>query len=192
MKKREKPRKSNIFSSKRIFIYLMGAFIILIMVASVININKNSVEKYKYKGNKFTKTDQGWLTYKDDKAVLLSYGPKELEGFNVNVDINNLFLLQKIYISFNPLENLQLAITDFLTNLNFNYLVRACTVNIEPCIDLPLKGCDDADLATGVIIFKESKTAKVSLDRNCLIIEGEGEDLVKITDRLILDHYGLM
>ena len=70
------------YKNKKILTYIIGLFIVSIMILSVLNIGKNdtdNTESYTYNGFKFIKVSNGWLTYVDNKQLILAYGPRELE-----------------------------------------------------------------------------------------------------------------
>ena len=66
-------KKSKWYKDKRFLVYLIGVFIILIMIASVLNIGSNGEEKQEYNGYVFTKTERGWVTYVDNQAFIFNY-----------------------------------------------------------------------------------------------------------------------
>ena len=65
-------------------------------------------------------------------------------------------------------------------------IVRACTDDIEGCEDKVIKNCNDANQYTKVISIKKSNETKATYHDNCLDINGNGEDLIKIVDKVIL------
>ncbi|PIY60599.1 hypothetical protein COY95_00945, partial [Candidatus Woesearchaeota archaeon CG_4_10_14_0_8_um_filter_47_5] len=59
-----------------------------------------------------------------------------------------------------------------------------------PCETRPTVTCADRDVP--VIYLKKDVYPKVIMDQNCITIQGNGEDLVKATDRLLFQWYGIM
>lgn len=192
----EEEKKESFFNKKKIFVIGIGIFIIGIMVLSVLDLsinNSQQTEKVTYKGINFVKTNNGWLGYKDDKPVYLVYSP--LETANITMNINNIELLSltsKNYLSSLPEDGLNEAISSFINRARLQRTpVSACYEDIKSCADLPIKTCEDADISTGVIIFKYSNETKVTLAGTCLTFEGENSDLIKYTDKLILNIDGV-
>ncbi len=186
-------KKESFFKSKRFISILMGLFIISIMVFSILyyGLDNTGQEKIEYKGLTFTQTSLGWQTYTNsNQRILIQTNPEYLDfvtylGFG---DIEYFFSLQKIYVSFNPEENVASALIDFQANTPSGVsLVGACSVESELCVQLPLKTCEDATIANGVVIYKESNESKITQEGNCLIIEGE--DLLTLTDKLVVEAY---
>jgi hypothetical protein len=184
--------------SKKTGTIIMGLFIISLMVGSLItfgefgNTNEDS-SRYEYNGYVFAQMQNGWAVYKDGQTISLRYGARELETYDVKItSIDSLNILKKIYFSTDPRDSIRNAVYDFDYNVQLNTrMVPACTVDIEACKDAPLKTCDDADDNTGVIIFKNSNDTKVTFDRNCLVVEGSPDEIVKVTDKLILNLKGV-
>jgi hypothetical protein len=70
--------------------------------------------------------------------------------------------------------------------------VAACSKNeTSVCKDRPIITCDDEDKAV-VYIRHSDKEGNVFLKDNCVEITGEGWELVKATDRFLLQWYGVM
>ena len=185
MKKRiPKPEKK----SRKLFLPI---FIALIMILSALGFmwKGPSKDQYKYNNLLFTKTKNGWLTYVDNKAFLLTYSPRELENITAAISLNNLNYAQIIFFSLNPEEDVYQAVYDFQTNMNNLFvplLIPACTANVSKCINITLKNCQDATENAKVIIFKEENQTKITYKNNCLTIQGKGGNLTKATDKLIL------
>lgn len=186
MKKRIYQSKEK--SKKRL---VLPAIIVFIMVTSTLAVIFRNEESnaYNYNGYKFIKTENGWFSSINEKTILLTYGPKELENIqSISLDINELINAQKIYLSINPLENLHQPIYDFTTNIKplIPNLIPACNVDIPKCSNSPLKTCKDANQNTKIIIFQSSNESKISYENNCLVLQGDYETLTKLTDNLIL------
>ena len=171
-------------------LFLPG-FIIFIMMMSGVGymFGRDSGEGVKYNDYKFTKTQKGWLTYKDNKQIILLNNPTELFNISVDyVDFNELNSAEKIYISSNPKDN----IGGYLQGLQFNFInnltpkiVSACYEDNEGCENFPLKDCSDASSDVKVILIKRGET-KIEYKDHCLIIQGEDTELIKYIDKLIL------
>ena len=181
-------KKVPFYKKKQFFTILIGLFFIMLMALSAVNIGMNNEEEtIEYGDLEFVQTSSGWKAYLEEGSLDLVYSP---EFLNLSLDSVNLGVfeyLEKVYISFNPGDDLGYSLYDLERNLDFNKVVYACYEDSELCEDLPLKDCADAVDGVGVIIFKEGEEDKVSLEGSCLNIEGK--DLLKVTDKLLLDYY---
>jgi hypothetical protein len=181
-------KKVPFYKKKQFFTILIGLFFIMLMALSAVNIGmQNEEEKLEYGDLEFVQTSSGWRAYLDDGSLDLVYSPDSL---NLSLDSVNLAIfesLEKVYVSFNPEDDLGYSLYDLERNLDLNQIVYACYEDSELCEDMPLKDCDDAIAGVGVIIFREGEEDKVTLDGTCLNIEGK--DLLKVTDKLLLDYY---
>ena len=168
---------------------LLPIFICLIMITSILGFMSSSdSEKVKYKGYVFREINNGWSTYIKDKQILLVNNPDELKENSTGVTLEKLNSAQKIYLSINPEDNLFLSglqnnIIPFLTPK----LVTACYEDTDACINLPLKDCKDAVNSIKVILVKKSENSKFYYKDNCLVIEGDKEEIIKSIDRLTLE-----
>lgn len=180
-------------ASKKLITLLLAFFIITIMVASVLNSRSiNSENTIKYKGYKFIKSDQGWLTYINDQPIILNNNPKDLENIQINFNLNDLNSNEKIYLSLNPNDNLNLAIAKFSTYIELSpRIVPSCYEDNEQCSNSPIKTCKDASSNIGVIIFKKSTSTNIEFKDNCLAFEGNNIELLKYIDKLILIQLGI-
>ncbi len=187
-------KKITFWQNKKILTVLIGLFIISIMVFSVLNfgLDTSGQEEVEYKGLRFIKINQGWQTYTEDETKIVVLGdPRDLE--TVSFDAVSLSFLQsiqieKIYLSFNPEQDVSGALYDFQMNIPLSAgLVAACYEESEACAEMPIKTCSDARVSSAVIVFREANETSVVLEGNCLTIEGK--NLLSITDKVILDQY---
>jgi len=168
---------------------LLPLFICFIMVTSILGyMSSYSKEKIKYKEYKFSKIDNGYLTYVKGNKIILVNNPNELEDYDININLNELNSAQKIYLSINPKDNLFLG---YLQNNIFPFLIPrivvSCYEDNEDCVNLPLKDCKDATENIKVILVKRSKNSKFYYKDNCLVIQGYQEDINKFVDKLTLE-----
>ncbi len=186
-------KKESFWASKKFLTLLMGIFIISLMVFSVLyyGLDTSDTKEVEYKGLTFTQTNLGWQAYtEDDQRILIQSDPSTLDSETLvgSADFSFLQDLQKVYVSFNPYSDVSFALTDFEQNMQGNaVLVASCYEPSDACVQLPIKTCDDATSTTGVVIFKESDSNSVTLDGNCLVVEGK--NLLTITDKLVVDSY---
>ena len=181
------------WSNKKFLTLLMGLFIISIMVFSVLyyGLDSSGQEKVEYQGITFTQTNYGWQGYTDeDERILILTNPQELEGVPLPSGISFSYLehLPKVYVSFNPENDMSSVLQDFQANVRASgYLTAACYEDSELCSELPIKTCVDASESVGVVLFQYAEEDSVTLEGNCLTIQGK--NLLMLTDKLILDSY---
>jgi hypothetical protein len=182
-------KKKPFYKKKQFFTYLIGIFIIMLMVLSVVSLDSNEDEAIEYNDLKFVASASGYLAYTEDKEqIIILTNPTELlELESTEITLNSLVTLEKIYISLNPTDNYQNAVYDLTRNIALpTQQVLACHEDNELCTDLPLRTCEDATETQGIILFKEDNETLLSFNDNCLTIQGK--DLLKLTDKLILDQ----
>ncbi|MBU4501041.1 MAG: hypothetical protein KKA79_00495 [Nanoarchaeota archaeon] len=180
-------KKKKFFTKQKTLAYGMGGFIILLMVASGLNMWKgDTTETYDYNGLKFTKTEEGfWIAYKGEQQIALTYNPEDLETITFPQNIATMNYFQKIYISTDDLKGNGRAMDYFKRKITItNMKPFACTEDNEGCAELPLKSCEDTTQTEGVVIFKRAEETKITYSNNCLVMEGASENLIKAIDKL--------
>ena len=184
-------KKKGFFTKQKVIMYLIGGFLIILMVGSAINMDSEESEAYEYNRVEFTLTNIGWVGYKENKQITLSKNPEGAKNVTVNgIGFNDLNDIGKIYISINPDDYLSNSLSEFSRNIQLTaVLIPACFEDFEGCEDMPIKDCDDATIGTGVIIFKEGEDNKINFENNCLVVEGEEDKMINVIDRLILEWY---
>ena len=110
---------------------------------------------------------------------------------SMNVPSLDLFNSQKFYILFDPpisdktIEYNMQKLSYFLQSNN--KIVYAACAQEEGCPnDLPIKSCKDYSF-----YFKQANQSKAYIQDNCYVIEGNGEEITKITDKVDLKLVGL-
>jgi hypothetical protein len=186
-----KENKGGFFSKKRIIMYLIGGFLILLMVGSVLNMDGEKKETYEYNGIKFIRADIGWIGYLNDKPITLANSPEVIKDIRVYGEgFKNLNSLGKIYLSVNPTDYLISGLSEFSRNIQLEpALIPACFEDVAGCEERPIKDCDDSNVFTGVMIFKTGDNNTINFKNNCLVVEAKKGDMVKVIDRLILEWY---
>jgi hypothetical protein len=159
---------------------------------------------YSYNFFQFSRVDGIWVTEaqsgRDLYQILARYGPKDVENIPVKGDIRA--VLDKwgfFYISFDPGKEEQsyvaMANAEISTKLVAHFakgLQTACNVDHPECERLSLvkANCDNSTLP--VIFLKNDPGASIEVNGNCIVIQGEGEELVKAADRFVYSMYGIM
>jgi len=133
-------------------------------------------------------------------SIPLHYAPKDLEDIPLTGSLNSsLFNKNKfIYYTFNPISSelkyVSLAIWEFtntLTSAMNKFPKPACDRNeTAACKKVPILTCDNKVLP--IAYFREENETLVSYNDNCIIVQGEGQDIVRATDRMLLNLYGIM
>jgi hypothetical protein len=189
-------KKKAFYKRKEFFTILIGAFFILLMALSAVNMGSNDedvLDTVEYNGLEFSTAlnYNGWLaTTETGQQIILTYSPEFLSEIELDkVNLKSFNEKEKVYLSINPYETVQVALQDFQANIQFQArYVISCYEDNDVCKDLPLKTCDDATETIGIIVFKEAEKDSVSFEEDCLTIQGK--DLLKVTDKLVLDYYG--
>jgi len=162
---------------------------------------------YVYKGiYSFITFDNLWYTQitspKGTKIynLALRYSPKDLKDIVIegNLDADFFNNQSDFYVTFNPMGKefsyVGLAVADFNTHLSKVFEkkpIAACDRNeTEPCKTRLIVTCEDTDKL--VLYIKESERFRAYYNNNCIVVEGNGFDLVKGVDRILYNLYGIM
>jgi hypothetical protein len=205
-KKSKKKRKSQ---EKILYwsIALVVSVIILFFAAYKFYSRQPDYPKITYNNWEFTKmADTWWFEWqKGDKlyTVPLRFNPYEAKEVPLKGNLDNeLFNAENyVYITFDlsnetsqDLSMLALAATELTQNMATaieRTPLAACVNNQNhACEKKPVKTCANTD--EPVIHLKEGGETSITLNRNCIIVEGEGFELVKAVDRLLYQWYGIM
>ena len=162
---------------------------------------------YVYKGvYSFVTLDNLWYTQltspKGAKiySLALRYSPKDLKGIAIEGTLDTEFFNNQsnFYNTFNPtgkeLSYVSLAVADFSTHMAKVFEkdpIAACDRNeTEACKTRPIVTCEDAGKL--VLYIKESERFRAYYNNNCIVVEGNGFDLVKGVDRVLYNLYNIM
>lgn len=167
---------------------ILVIFIIFIMVTSILGyFGGESEEVVKYKDYKFVKVQNGWMGYVNDKKVLLSNNPNELENISLGIKLKDLNSAKKIYLSLNPEDNVVLYNFENILSLLTLAPVRACNEDMPTCENLPLKTCNDAETNVKIILIKKQEKLEYGYTNNCLYIKGNLNEIRKVLDKITLE-----
>ena len=162
---------------------------------------------YIYKGvYSFVNLDNQWYTQltspKGTKiySLALRYSPKDLQNITIEGSLNTNFFdnQTEFYYTFNPtgkdFSYVTLAVADFSTHMAKVFEkkpIAACDRNeTEPCLTIPIVTCTDTDKL--VLYIKESETFRTYYNNNCIVVQGNGLELVKGVDRVLYNLYKIM
>ena len=132
--------------------------------------------------------------------IQFRYSPKDVESIKVDGRLNAGAFdnATDYYVTFNPRGNdfssVALAVGDFnqqMTKIFFKQPIAACDRNeTVACIDRPIITCENTDKL--VLYVKESNRSRVAYNNNCMMVEGNGLEMVKGVDRVLYDLYGII
>lgn len=132
--------------------------------------------------------------------INLRYDPLSLEDINIDRKIfHTLRDDNNVYITIDPDANLTskatiaaLEIDKFIDNKYFMNIAVNSSMT-KPYHNFAVRTCENATKESSVIWLKKSDKNQISLDNNCIIIEGKTEDdLIRGADRLSLYLIGIM
>ena len=167
----------------------------------------NPEQGYVYKGvYSFVNFDDAWFTQLKSPmgtkvySMSLRYSPRDLKDIVIEGSLNADFFNKKseLFVTFNPkgmdFPSVGLAVADFDTHMSKVFekkTIAACDRNdTEPCKTRPIVTCEDTDKL--VLYVKESKMFRTYYNNNCIVVEGNGLDLVKGVDRVLYNLYNIM
>ena len=149
-------------------------------------------EKIEHNGYTFILTDRGYLTYLGDNQVLISSDPRNVQLYKGLEDftLEKLNSANRIYLTFNPSDNLQSSFAYFDANIRprlIKSITAACTTDSPGCEDLPIITCEDATANNIVIQIESSEFSSITFNNNCLLLQGNQFSLPILFDSIILD-----
>jgi len=166
--------------------------------------NLDEDEGYTHKGFSFIKYNDQWWTYfaraNTDEVynVQMRYGPKDVENIPLTGDYVYFLQFNSTYVAFDPTaQNLSytaLAAADISQSLSKVFEIApfpACTKNeTDACKNLQIvDGCPPGIPTIHIVI---DDNPEVIAKGHCIVVKGNGLDLVKAVDRLLLGWYGIM
>ena len=140
-------------------------------------------------------------------TVPLHYGPRDLEDVKIEGAFTRRFAnASYLYITIDPLPGTEIQgeeqkesqmglaaaeLSIVLAQAINRMPIAACTANVtEGCVGRPIVTCER--YGEPVIYLREGGDAAVTLNGDCIELSGEGSDLVRATDRLLLFWLGVM
>lgn len=173
---------------------LLGTILVFVMFGSVFGIVVNSFgssnsgkEEIIYKGQEFERINNYYVFKIGDYSFYFLSDPRDFLEIDSEVNLSKSLASlngRVLYLSSEDSYSSQ----EIYQNL-YSYVERiqlACLEG-ETCEDesLPLKTCQD-----NLIIIKQSESNKIYEKENCIFVEGKQEDLIKLTDELLLRLIG--
>ncbi|NQU79868.1 hypothetical protein HQ545_08945 [Candidatus Woesearchaeota archaeon] len=130
--------------------------------------------------------------------ITFNNGPKDVDDIVVEGVLSSRFNSDELYITFDPNATYANYIAVANAGLSmglvkgFGYqLTAGCTSNqSSTCLSTKVITCEDSD--EPVIYFKEDPETKITLNDNCVTVQGLGPEIVRAKDRLLMRWYGIM
>ena len=173
---------------------MLGIFLVLTMFISVIgysfetNVQQNTnqgnqtqAQKVNYNGFNFVGQNGFWLLNKDSGSFIFRYNPNQIVGANISINPQIIYDNKILYINSED----SFAESEIRANLGqfAGSIENAC---LGKCNGIQEKTCND-----NFIIIREANESKISSDKNCVFIEGQAGDLVKLTDEFLFKFLGI-
>jgi hypothetical protein len=190
---------------------LVPVVIILVIIGGIFAVKyffkpEPTYQAIEYNGFTFVNVSNIWITHMEfngrDYQLMFKYPPNEVEDIPITYKLNWFTKLtserKQIYITFDPEDDnlgyIALVATDLSRALSRVYNLQpiaACTKNItEACSDRPIKTCDNTSMP--VIYLNDDPNTSIIYSENCLTISGEKENIVKATEKVILNWYKII
>lgn len=176
----------------------MSLFIAMIMILSVIGFvlvdSDTNDLRQTYGEHTFLRLPNGWRTTIDDKQIIFSYFPPQVEDITIPPEAQGILQTSRILgVTYDPnnrfaqdLGALQYYLEQTLTTPN-RFILRGLT-NTTKYPTLTKFTCTNATALQPVIFFTFNNTQNTSITfkNNCLtVVAGRTQDLYRTTDRLI-------
>ena len=176
------------------FSVLIGARLFFNPVPEAETIIYNNFEFTKVGGLWFTKWQKGNELFQ----VPLRFNPLEVDDVEITGKLAADFSSPGLFITFDPTSQEEyahtaLAASEISSNLATVFDVHpqpACTKEHESCTNFSIVTCESDDKA--VIFLNETGEAAIIMKGNCITLQGKDFELLKATDRLIYQWYGIM
>src|SRR3989338_9489350 len=136
-----------------------------------------------------------WVKNDTIYDIPFRYNPYEVSDIFLEGTLDDRFNQGRIYITHDPAEHnlsyVAISAVAFAESLGraFNILpVAACTEEkTEGCQGRPIIDCTAQNAS--VIYIKQDPETRVILSGNCMTVQGQGDELLRATDRVLLQWY---
>lgn len=165
--------------------------------------NLDEEEGYVYNGYSFVKADGLWWTEMDKFGTVLKvplhFGPKEIEDLDIEGEFDPAFNVgEEVYIAIDP-NVINKYYTLSVSELSFNVVkgmdrkpVGSCTETGNGCEDRDIISCENNPNNLPVVELALAEEPSIVVEGTCIKISGREYDIVKATDRLLYQWYGIM
>lgn len=170
----------------------IGVILIFVMVISVLGFalqgfgsgntdtEDSSVNNIEYNGFEFVNQNGLWVL----GNFIFRNVPQQVEDIGFVSSTINDYQGKPLYIS-SESDEAELEIYINIGNIALR-IQKACTEEEECSGDFPVKTCTD-----NFIIIRESNISNIMQQDNCVFIEGDSEDLTKLTDQFLFKILGI-
>jgi hypothetical protein len=139
-----------------------------------------------------------WLLNGNTYNLRLHYNPKQVEDLMITGKADARFNKPQTYITFDPQdENLSyvaLSAAELSMSMinSFNITpVAACSENkTDACSVRPIVNCDNKN--DSIIYLKNIAPTMIEFNGNCLVIQGEGSELLRASERFLYSWYRIL
>lgn len=185
------PKEAGKSKFSRFFIPIFITVTLIFSGFGIILFRAPESETFEYKDHLFIQESSGFSTRINNQKIIFLYDPRTLENLSVApLTLTQLVYTNKFYISANPNEDVGLPLYEFnrvIKPLIDKRFVQACSEDVKGCENLILKTCADATPEEKVVLYKESNYSSLTYNLNCLLIQGSGEEMSKLTNKLALN-----
>lgn len=170
----------------------IGIILIFVMVISVLGFalqgfgsgntdtEDSSVNNIEYNGFEFVNQNGLWVL----GNFIFRNVPQQVEDIGFVSSTINDYQGKPLYIS-SESDEAELEIYINIGNIALR-IQKACIEEEECSGDFPVKTCTD-----NFIIIRESNISNIMQQDNCVFIEGDSEDLTKLTDQFLFKILGI-
>lgn len=168
--------------------FIVGGVLMLVMLVSVLGYafqgqainptgSSNSNSTTTYNGITFTNQNGFWTTVYNNQNLLFTYNPSLISSdlTNLTKTIND-FTGKPLYI-YSDDSNAESEIS-----MNLAKFAKGI---------YPIQALIGKDCSNNEIIIQNSSISSVSQEQNCIIITGEGQDLIATTDNVMFKLFGI-
>lgn len=175
---------------------VIGIILVALMIVSTAGyavMDRGKQEKVKYNGFTFERTEQGWQTNDNNIELLTRFNPLEVKNISYKLVVSSSdYNGENVFFEAYTSEERDAA-NEIAGNIAATRVQLACikeNENLTECNELPLKDCSKDK----VFIIKTSNNNETSIKKedNCVFVTGNGEELLKATDRFIFSLYKII
>jgi hypothetical protein len=162
-------------------------------------------EGYVYNGFSFVKANGMWFTQLQKLGtnnvynVQFHYSPRDLESVSLLGNVSDFTSLNGTYVSFDPSEKdfTYTALASGELSINLGHVlgilpVAACSKNLTvTCFSRPIVDCTKTDRPV-IYMERADEAAVIRENAACIRVMGNTTGIVKATDRLLYQWFGIM
>lgn len=192
--------------------FILGVGILIVLLAAFFGVsyyyNNNrpppELPQIEYNGFDFVYFDDLWNFEWQRGNNLYNmhfyYNPEEALEIPVTTinPLSDVFQLETIYTTFDPLANntlyfpiAQAELVLTIVRVFERFVVAGCSQNATlPCASQPIVTCETTQAP--VILLHQDPEAKITIDDDCVILQGTDKELIKAVDRFLYGVLGII